>query len=272
MTEGLLSTAVVTGAGRGIGRALALGLAAAGATVVVAGRSAIPLDETVRLITDRGGRALAVPSDVTDWDSVNRLADRSVEFLGAPALWVNNAGGSRAVGPLLSMSHSEWWEDIELNLKSAMMCSRACIPLMTEAGGGRVINIGSGAGVQPWEGIGAYSCAKAALIVMGEVVDAQTKQCAVRVFTLSPGLVRTPSVGDVLATERGQQYMQALAALPDSAYLPVELVVDHVVAIGSGRVDALAGRYLHASDNLEDLLARQDEIVGGDKLVLRLAQ
>ena len=123
------------------------------------------------------------------------------------------------------MSHEEWWADIELNLMSAMMCCRVCLPLMESVGGGRIINIGSGAGVQPWEGIGAYSCAKAALIVMGEILEAQSRDQGVHVFTLSPGLVRTPSVQDVLDTERGQLYMQALATLPESAYLPVEMVV-----------------------------------------------
>jgi 3-oxoacyl-[acyl-carrier protein] reductase len=263
---------VVTGAGRGIGRSLALGLAATGARVVVAARTPSGVIETVRMIKDNGGIASAVPTDVTEWDSVCELMARTTERFGAPDLWVNNAGGSRAIGPLRSMSHEEWWADIELNLKSAMMCCRVCLPVMESTGAGRIINIGSGAGVQPWEGIGAYSCAKAALIVMGEILEQQSKDRGVHVFTLSPGLVRTPSVDDVLDTERGQLYMQALATLPESAYLPVESVVGHTLAIASGRMDALAGRYLHASDDLESLLRDRDQIVEQGKLVLRLVR
>ena len=266
------TTAVVTGAGRGIGRSLALGLAASGARVVVAARTVSSVKETVRLVEQQGGCAVAVPTDVTDWTSVGELIDRTTDVFGVPNLWVNNAGGSRAIGPLTSMSQEEWWADIELNLRSAMMCCRVCLPLMESVGAGRIINIGSGAGVQPWEGIGAYSCAKAALIVLGEILEAQSRDQGVHVFTLSPGLVRTPSVHDVLDTDRGQRYMQALATLPESAYLPVDMVVGHVRAIASGKMDVLAGRYLHASDDLDDLLAHADEIVEQDKHVLRLAK
>ena len=93
------TTAVVTGAGRGIGRSLALGLAAAGAKVVVAARTASGVEETVRLIDEQGGRAVAVPTDVTDWTAVNDLMERTADVFGAPNLWSTMREGAGPSAP-----------------------------------------------------------------------------------------------------------------------------------------------------------------------------
>jgi NAD(P)-dependent dehydrogenase (short-subunit alcohol dehydrogenase family) len=262
---------IVTGAGRGIGQAISIALAATGAQVVLAGRSVAPREETAALVEAAGGTALVVPTDVTDEAQVQALVDAGTAWFGQLDLLVNNAGGSHSLGPLWSMTASEWWADIELNFKSVVLCTHAVLPGLMEAGAGRIINIGSLAGVNPNLSIPAYCCAKAALTMFGETLARTVAEHGISVFTLSPGTVYTPIIEETKASERGKKYMQFLFDAPMSNYIPAEVAADHVVTIASGAVDVLAGRFLHARDDLHQLAARAPEIVAEDRLVLRLA-
>lgn len=263
--------AIVTGAGRGIGQAIAAALARDGAQVVLAGRSPGPLEETAALIAEAGGVAHVVPTDATDAAAVTALVAATVDLVGPPDLLVNNAGGSRSVGPLFSMEIDEWWADIELNFKTAVLCSRAVLPGFIERGSGRIVNIGSRAGVRPNPGISAYSCAKAALTVFGETLDASVAELGLSVFTLSPGTVHTPIVDELVVTERAKEWLPYLTPTSSMTnYISPDLAADHVVRIARGDVDELSGRFLHAEDDLDVMLDRLAQITGDGELLLRL--
>lgn len=263
--------AIVTGAGRGIGQAIAGALARNGAQVVLAGRSRGPLEETAELIAAEGGRAYVVPTDATDAAQVNALVETATDLMGPLNLLVNNAGGSRSIGPLFSMEADEWWADIDLNLKTAVLCSRAVLPGFIEQRSGRIVNLGSLAGVNPQPSIAAYSCAKAALTVFSETLATSVAEFGISVFTLSPGSVHTPIIDELIGTPRVMEWMPYLTPTASiSTYISPDLAARHVVRIAGGDVDPLAGRFLHAQDDLDALLGRVDEITNDGELLLRL--
>jgi NAD(P)-dependent dehydrogenase (short-subunit alcohol dehydrogenase family) len=120
--------ALITGGGRGLGRAFALALAQTEALVAVTARTRSELDETVRLIEQNGGRALAVPADVTDRQAVATIVDTVTARFGAIDLLINNAGIVTPLGPLWEIDPDEWWRSMEINLRSVLLCSSAVLP------------------------------------------------------------------------------------------------------------------------------------------------
>jgi 3-oxoacyl-[acyl-carrier protein] reductase len=245
--------ALVTGGGRGIGKRIAAELADAGARVAVTARSADQVAETAREI---GG--LALVGDVSRADDVAGFVAEAERELGPVDLLVNNAGIS---GPQLSFAEEtqdEWWRVFEVNVLGAFLCCQAVVPGMVARGGGRIVNVGSGASYLPAAGIGtAYGPSKAALGRFSELLAGELRSQGVFVFLISPGLVQTDMTAGVFA--------------PDAPWTPPELAPRLVRVLASGRADALAGRYIHAEhDDVEALIARADEVAAQDLNAIRL--
>ena len=139
--------ALVTGAGRGIGRAIALALNDAGAAVAVCARSEDEVASVAGEIEGRGGRALAVRCDVTDRREVEGMVAAVEGALGLVDLLVNNAGRFGPVGPLAATDPDQWWQALEVNLRGPLYCTRAVLPGMLARGHGRIVNISSGVGL-----------------------------------------------------------------------------------------------------------------------------
>jgi len=158
--------AIVTGAGRGLGRAMAVALADAGADIVATARTQGQIDETAGLVRDKGRRCLAVPCDVTDSESVKSMVDATLAEFGRIDILVNNAGGATDGfgNPLENISDQQWRTGVDTNLTGAMYCSRAVIPYMLERGGGKIINVTSGFGLRSARNNFIYTSAKAGLI------------------------------------------------------------------------------------------------------------
>src|SRR4051794_37121281 len=161
--------AVVTGGGRGIGRALALALSAAGASVAVVARSEDQIAETAGRIRESGGRALAIAADVADPGADGRMAEEVERALGPVDLLVNNAGDSGPLGPIAEADADRWWRCQEVNLRGPFVCARAFLPGMIARGRGRIVNVASGAGTQSIPYLSAYVVGKTALIRLTEV-------------------------------------------------------------------------------------------------------
>ena len=137
-------TALVTGGGRGIGRAIAIALAQAGAQVAVLARSRGELEETVRLIAAGSGRAWAVTADVVDEHQVERAISAVEAELGLIDVLVNNAGTIGPIAPFAETASDAWWHSVEVNLKGPMLVSRRVLPSMIARGAGRIINLVTG--------------------------------------------------------------------------------------------------------------------------------
>lgn len=183
--------ALVTGASRGIGRAIAMRFASAGAAVACAARSEPELMRTVEAIHSRGGKALAVPTDVTVEAEVAGLVERTVADLGGLSLVILNAGISPPHQALDEMTPHVWRECIETNLTGVFLVMRAAVPHMRNAGGGRIIALGSGASLRAPEGLGAYAASKAAVSAVVRVAARELRPHGIAVNELQPGPTAT---------------------------------------------------------------------------------
>jgi NAD(P)-dependent dehydrogenase (short-subunit alcohol dehydrogenase family) len=263
--------ALVTGGGRGIGRAIAKALAGAGAAVAVLARSQEQLAETVADVTAAGGRALACPADVTDRAAVETAVAGVEQRLGPIDLLVNNAGVSGPVGPLADSDPDEWWRCIEVNLRGSLLCGRAVLPGMLARRRGRIINIASGAGTRAIPHLSAYVTSKAALIRLTENLAVEVKEFGVSVFAVQPGTVRTAMAESITNSTAGRRWLPWLAGIFERGQdLPPEMAGRLAVFLASGQADRLSGRLLAVEWDVEDLAGRADDIAGTDALTLRL--
>ena len=243
--------ALVTGGGRGIGAGIARELASAGARVAVAARTRTQIEQVAREI-----EGVAVEVDVTDPAAVERMVDETESELGSIDILVANAGtGSGSA--VWESEPADWWRTFEVNVLGVYLSARAVIPGMLERGRGRMIVTGSGAGYLPGARNTDYTSSKAALNRFAETLAESLQETAVRVFLISPGLVRTA--------------MTAGHFSEDAPWTPPELAPRLVRVLASGRADELAGRYIHAEhDDIEDLIRRAAEIREDDLNAIRL--
>jgi NAD(P)-dependent dehydrogenase (short-subunit alcohol dehydrogenase family) len=243
--------ALVTGGGRGIGRGIALELAAAGMRVAVAART---VDQVQATAEEIGGLALTL--DVTDASSVGHCVEETERRLGPIDLLVANAGISPHEPSAWELPTEDWWRAHEVNVRGVYLSCRAVIPGMLERGRGRIVVTGSGAAYLPGAKATAYTSSKAAVARFAETL-ANELEGRIPVFLLSPGLVRTEM------TE---------GRFPDDApWTPPECAPRLVRALASGRFDRLSGRYLHAEhDPPEELERRIEQILEDDLNAIRL--
>ncbi len=183
--------AIVTGASRGIGRAIAELFAREGASVVICGRKQEPLDQVARELSVLAGRIVPIACHVGRLDDLERLVDRATRELGRIDILVNNAGTNIAQGPALEMTDAQFDKMVEVNLKSAYRLTRLVAPGMCERGSGSVINIASIAGIRPQFQSLLYSMTKAALIMLTQSYALELGPRGVRVNAIAPGLVET---------------------------------------------------------------------------------
>lgn len=192
--------AIITGGGRGIGQAVALGFSQAGAKVVVASRTASELDETASKVRAQGGQALAVPTDVTDEASIDNLVKKVLGHFGQIDILVNNAGGvigepgGALTGYAMATSGETWDTVLRKNLKSAFLCSRAVAKAMIERRKGSIITIGSMAGIFADPPMAAYGVAKAGVIHLTRNLARELAVYQVRVNCICPGYMGTVRV------------------------------------------------------------------------------
>ncbi|MFN2588621.1 MAG: SDR family NAD(P)-dependent oxidoreductase [Actinomycetota bacterium] len=184
--------AIVTGASRGIGRAIALGFAEAGADVAVAARSEDDLETLAKEIDALGRRAIAVRTDVRNRADIEALMDRTVVELGGIDVLVNNAGGSNFTAPLVGLRPEGWDKLRTLNLDSVFHGTQLAAQRMLEHGGGSIIQISSVAGIEGAPGLSPYSAAKGGVRLFTQAVAKELAGSGVRVNSIAPGWIDTP--------------------------------------------------------------------------------
>jgi len=240
--------AIVTGAGKGIGRGIALGFAEAGADVVVAARTAADLESAAEEIRAHGRRALAVPCDVTSGEQLDEMAARARDEFGRIDVLVNNAGGTLPT-PLLQLKDEAFEAAFHFNVTSAMHLSRQVIPHMLEGDGGAIVNISSGLGHLVESGFVAYGTAKAALAHMTRLMACEFAP-RVRVNAIAVGATLTDALGLFVKGELKRQMeeltpMGRLGSVEDIACAAVYLaspaaswVTGKIFEVDGGTVDS----------------------------------
>jgi NAD(P)-dependent dehydrogenase (short-subunit alcohol dehydrogenase family) len=260
--------AIVTGAGRGVGRAIAAALARSGAAVALASRSVDELRSAATELEALGAEAVVVPTDVIDEQAVANLVAEASLRLGPPTLLVNAAGSWTQVGPVEEADPGAWWSDIEVSLKGTFLCTREVLPGMISRGAGRIVNLSSYAAVSPRPYASSYAAAKAAVLRFSDSLAAELEGRGVFVFAVTPGFVHTQLVERVASSPAGRRYLPELSERADA--LEPERVGRLVADIATGRLDVLAGRFLHVLDDVDDLVERADEIRRRDLYTLGL--
>jgi NAD(P)-dependent dehydrogenase (short-subunit alcohol dehydrogenase family) len=208
--------AIVTGASAGIGRELAREFARQGARVTCAARREQKLAETVALIQDEGGEAIAVPTDITDREQVNHMVAETLKHFNQIDLLFNNAARLQAIGASWEIDPDDWWEDVQVNLLGTMMCCHAVLPHMIQRNNGIIINMEGGGGSGGANiGASAYGCSKAAIMRFTQSLAGELERIgsAVLVFCVNPGFVQTDMIKHALDTPHKQQWLSNTMSL-----------------------------------------------------------
>jgi NAD(P)-dependent dehydrogenase (short-subunit alcohol dehydrogenase family) len=225
--------AVITGGGRGIGRAIALRCAAAGADVALAARSADQIEEVAGLIEAQGRRALPVVTDLRELDQVTRLAETVSAELGEVDLLVNNSGIAGPMQVLWEIDPDGWDETVKVNLTAVFLCCRAFLPAMIERGSGNVVVIGSVTGKRPLHGRTPYAATKLALVGLVRTLAWEVGEYGIRVNVISPGAVAGERIERVIegqAQTKGVTLEQAREELASGSPLKRFVEPEHVAA------------------------------------------
>jgi NAD(P)-dependent dehydrogenase (short-subunit alcohol dehydrogenase family) len=268
------TVALVTGGGRGLGLMLAHAFADAGASVALVARSADELAVAARLIERSGGTSAYVAADVTDGRALTRALDELEERLGVVDLLVNNAGIAGPIGPMWDNEPDAWWRTIEVNLRGVFTATQHVLPDMIARRHGRIINITSQAGAHRWPLVSSYSVSKAAVIKLSENLAHEVARHGINVFSVHPGLLpigltETVTDGPVSSVYEDHVRRWSLDELRLGRGADPDAAVELILRIAAGDADPLTGRHLSVHDDLDDLLARIDDVRRRDLLVMR---
>jgi len=246
--------AVVTGGGRGIGKAIAVAFAAEGASVVVASRNMENLKKTVTEIESKGGKALAIQTDVTIEEQVERMVRQAVDAFGKIDILVNNSGIGGVTCPVVDLKLEDWLEVINVDLTGSMLCTKHALKYMIPQGSGVIINIAAeggraGDGRAGYPMRSPYCCAKMGLIGLTETVAVEVGKYGIRVNAISPAAVRGERLENVVkarAQAMGVPYEELMAKIAEN-YSLGRIVEEREVAavavfLASDEASAITGQ------------------------------
>ena len=233
-------TAIVTGASRGIGKAIAVMFASEGANVVVTARTEYAIDDLAGRIVQSGGSALAVTADLSIDSDLQRIADETLVKYGRIDILVNNAGIIHPRINLVDFDFELWRKVVAVNLEAVALLTALCLPSMMESNYGKVINISSIGGRKGSKGRSAYRATKAALISLTESVAAETKPYGIDVNCICPGGVDTEGYREAFRM-RGKIDDPSLMAPEEIAKLAVYLASDDSSSVTGAAIDAFGG-------------------------------
>jgi len=264
--------AIVTGAGRGIGREIALMQAREGARVALLARTEAEIRAVEEEVTRQGGDARVYPVDITRTDDVAGVVAAIESEFGPVSVVTNNAAAFGAIGPIWEVDPAVWWRDVEITVRGSFNTCCAVLPGMIARKRGCIINMAGGGTAGSFPHGSGYATGKAGILRFTESVSDSLVGTGVRMFAMDPGLVKTAMTDYQLTTKAGQTYLPNVAGWFDEGIdVPPTLAARLSVEIASGRFDKLAGRMLMAARGDLDLTPDAiDEIIASDFRSLRV--
>lgn len=209
--------AIVTGASKGIGQAIAKALGQQGAKIVIASRKQEAIDVIAKEFLSEGIEAIGIAAHMGDIQQIKNLVDQTVNHFGGIDIIVNNAATNPSFGPIAETDISVFDKIMEVNVKGPLALCRLAYPIMKQRGGGSVINISSIEGITPGTGLGLYSVSKSALIALTKVLAKEWGADKIRANVICPGLVKTKFSEALTGNEKILKHVLAKQALPQLA-------------------------------------------------------
>ncbi|HVM35321.1 MAG TPA: SDR family NAD(P)-dependent oxidoreductase [Actinomycetota bacterium] len=231
--------AVITGASRGIGRAIAVAVAEAGADVAIAARGESELATLAVEIEQTGRRAVVIPTDVTHRDQIEKLIDRAASELGGLDILVNNAGGTRFMAPIIALRPEGWEKAIRLNLDSVFHATQLAAQRMVDSGGGSIIQITSIAAIEGAQGLSFYSAAKGGVRLMTQAVAKELAASGVRVNSVAPGWIATELNANMREDDETDRFVTGM--IPMGRWGRVDEVVGAALFLASDAASFVTG-------------------------------
>lgn len=264
--------AVVTGAGRGVGKAIALAFAREGADVVVVSRTLSEVEKTASQVRALGRHALALRVDVSGVQEVENLVKSVLLSFGRIDVLVNSAGILGPIGTLVENDVEQWIGTIRVNLIGTFLCCRAVLPIMVKQGGGKVINLSGGGAAYPQPCFSAYATSKAAVVRLTETLAEEVKGFNIQVNAVAPGALNTRLQEEILAAGElaGEKALAEAKKVKETGGTSLEVPAALSVFLASDESDGLTGKLISAVwDDWQSMGKRVSEIVSTDLYTLR---
>jgi len=264
--------AIITGAGRGIGRAIALAFAQEGADMLVASRTLSEVADTAEEAQALGRRALALKVDVSNREEVERMVARALEEFGKVDILVNNAGVYGSIGPLADNDPEKWVQTVRINLFGSFFCARAVLPFMIRQRRGKIINLSGGGAASPLPNFSAYAASKAAIVRLTETLAEEVKGFSIQVNAIAPGAVNTRLMDEILAAgaAAGEEMLARTRRQKETGGVAPERAAALAVFLASEESNGLSGRLISAVwDDWQSMSSRIEQIMASDLYTLR---
>jgi 3-oxoacyl-[acyl-carrier protein] reductase len=240
--------ALVTGAGRGIGKTIAMAFAREGACIIAVSRTLSEVEILAAEIAARGQQVLPIEADISNYQAVNMMIKSALGKFGRIDILVNNAGILGPVGPVADNNHDLWLKTININLYGTFLCCQAVLPIMMQRGWGRIINLSGGGAVYGRPLFSAYASSKAAVVRFTECLAEEVKSHNITVNAIAPGTVNTGMQDDVLkaGSKAGEQALVQARRTKEGGGVSANLAAELAVFLASEESGRISGRLISA--------------------------
>jgi len=240
--------ALVTGAGRGIGQAIALALARDGASLVAVSRTLSEIQDTVIKARALGSQALAIRADIANQSDITKMVAETLQTFGTVDILVNNAGIQGPIGCLVDNDVNAWIKTVMVNLVGTFLCCRAVLPVMIQQKRGKIINLSGGGATAPRPNFSAYASSKAAIVRLTETLAEEVKPYNIQVNAIAPGAINTKMLEEVIQAGEaaGEIALSQAKRQKQTGGDPIDKVIDLVLFLASDMSGNLTGKLISA--------------------------